>query len=517
MKSAWTLILATTCLSIGIFVIWFTYILFQNQIRFEHVEQVRKPLFGLRDEVIGTGGAFWGDYNNDGHLDAVIPHESKGLLFLEGSAFGTFVEKNIQGVMFPENYQVKDVALADYNNDSCLDMYLVSPWQDRLLQGMCDGTFRDATEQSGIIASKRDDATSAVWADYDNDGLLDLYVTEYGEASNILYHNEGNGSFSVVTEEAGVSGISYCSKTRAQQLNARNSLQAAWFDYNKDNLIDLFVTNDSQAYSPLYRNNGDGTFTEVTKEAGMCRGADAMGIAVGDYDNDLDFDVYVTNAGANLLWENQNDGTFRNVADERGVADVQTLGWGAVFFDYDNDGDSDLYVVNGDVLVRSEHKVGFGDVRFDRFFQNNKGNFRNVANARGLFEEAPNRGVAIGDANRDGFYDLFVGGDGLFKSDPYKLYLNTGNANNWIGLTLRGVLSNKDAVGARIEVVAGGKTQLRHISAGESFNSQHMFSQIVGLGPSTTIEEIRIYWPSGYIQTVQGISSNQYVLISEER
>lgn len=466
-----------------------------------------------------SGSVAWGDYDGDGDDDVLVASHTHRVALLENRE-GNFVDVTFQSGL--SSYQIHNVNAAyfgDYNNDSCVDIFMVSGRDDALFKNDCDGGFVDVTEGAFVKIRRNveDQGFSMAWGDYNNDSFLDLYITHYSDASNVLYKNNGDGTFEDVTEIANVFGKARCDVPGVAH-KGKNSLQPVWFDYNNDGWVDLFVANDSDGYSPLYRNNKDGTFTDVTQEAGLCKPADAMGVAVADYDSDLDLDIYVTNAGPNLLWENQGDGMFKNVASELNLDDSETLGWGAAFFDYDNDTDLDLYIVNGDVVFRSVNRKGKGDIRDNRLLENRKGIFTDVTQTTWSSSKVPERGIALSDYNQDGVVDILIGRDGLFQKNNKSLLLEgrSSKAQNWLSMSLRGVYSNPHGIGATIYVTSGDKTQMRHIASGDSFTAQHTYTQHVGLGDAERVEEVRVHWPSGREQVLQNILVNKHLVIREE-
>ncbi len=470
-------------------------------------------------------GIAWGDYDGDGHLDVLV---SRGVVTLyKNNGDGTFTDVT-------EKAGLKDIIgtgafFGDYDNDGCPDIYFSG--SNRLVHNNCNGTFTDVTQKAGIKSSNS--GRGASWVDYDGDGFLDLYVTNYGSSEvtadkyiyfsepNVLYHNNHDGTFTDVTKKAGVEGVNNCNMDGPEKghIDSRNgpykeSFQPVWFDYNNDGWPDLFIATDA-GISPLYKNNGDGTFTNVTKEAGLCRLGSGMGVTVGDYNNDGNMDIYVTNILANYLWQNQGNGTFREVAAEAKVSDFDSLGWGTSFLDYDNDGNLDLYVVNG-IAKDATYKTYEGG-KIDRLYKNNgKGSFLEVAGMEGILGNYNKEPVAIADYNEDGFLDIFVVSGRYEENHHYSLYTNQGNSNSWLTIKLIGTKSNRDAIGARIILKANGKTQTREIINGSSFLSQNSPWQTFGLGKSKKIDSIEVRWPSGKKQVLENINVKQTLTITEK-
>lgn len=492
------------------------------------------PVSGLKSFRYSYGVS-WADYDNDGDADLFIGGVTPKLWRNEGGTFSDATEKaGIGGIV-----GISTGVFGDYDNDGCVDLYL-SGTQGRsfLFRNSCDGSFHDVTGPAGFreVLVRSYSGRGATWGDYDNDGYLDLYVTHWGDMEpderyvsepNLLYRNNGDGTFIELSASAGISGIAGCDFqiSPAERLGSflKWPFQPIWFDYNGDHLLDLYIANDGGA-SPLYRNDGDGTFTEVTAQAGLCKHMYAMGVAVADYDEDGDLDLYVTNDGANFLWRNNGDGTFTDTAAEAGVADHASVGWGAQFLDYDNDSDLDLYVANGTgetppfPVPKKVPDEPFGELMQDRLFENDgSGHFTDVAPAKGITASFPKEGFATADYNNDGFIDLFVAGSRKFGTVENILYANTTkNGNRWLAVELVGTTSNRQGIGAKIYVTSGRKTQLRQVVSGESFLSQNHSLQIFGLGRSRRVQEVKILWPNGGQSILNNVPVNQRIIVREQ-
>jgi len=491
---------------------------------------------GIKREEPLTGAA-WADYDSDGFLDLLLGGKTTKLYHNNGN--GTFTDATKKsGILFGPT---KAGVFGDYDNDGCPDLYLTAFGlrTDSLYRNNCNGAFTDVTKKSGI-KKELYNGFGAAWADFDNDGYLDLYVTSYGIAKvsdtnelllightnepNVLYHNNRDGTFTDVTDKAGVSGMTTCSAFALKLVKGtlpkgwpyKESYQPIWFDYNNDGEIDLFIATDA-GISPLYQNNGNGTFTEVTKEAGLCRGGTGMGVTVGDYDTDGNMDIYITNVGANYLWHNNGDGTFSEMGAEAGVADPLTIGWGTGFFDYNNDGFLDLYSVNGTVSRRAGiSNPEIGKVMLDKLYKNNGvGTFREVAASEGIIGDYSKEAAAFGDYDNDGFTDVVVLTSYFTGDSRSHLYKNQGNKNHWITIQLIGTKSNRDSIGARITLTANGKTQIREVVSGSSYISQNSLWQTFGLGKTNKVDEIEIRWPSGIKKVLRNIKTNQKLIITE--
>ena len=508
----------------------------------------------IKDSGIKKGGestgVAWADYNNDGYLDLLMLGGRDGNKLYRNNKDGTFTDVTKEAGMTPT--AIIGLApiswagsFADYDNNGCIDFYVsnrVDNRSDTLYRNNCDGTFTDVSSAAGIEDTYR--GTGIAWADYNNDGYVDIYVANYGERiafetyisePNILYRNNGDGTFTDTTEESGVMGIADCSGfTPGEGLDftVRNgpwkiAFQPIWFDYNNDRRPDLFIATDA-SISPLYRNNGDGTFTDVTQEAGLCLKGTGMGVTVGDYDNDGDLDLYVTNTGPNYFWENNGDDTFTEVAQRTGTADSSSLGWAVGFLDYDNDGNLDLYDINGSVTVEarpaglsggvpSRRTIAFQMNVTDKLYKNTgEGVFTEVSLQEGIYGSDAKEGAAFADYNNDGFIDVIVVSSHLEEKSSHRLYQNQGNSNNWLTVQLVGTKSNRDGIGARITITTGEKYQIREIINGSSFLSQNSLWQTFGLGISSRADVVKVEWPSGAIQTLFNVQLNQKIIIVEK-
>ena len=501
---------------------------FRNQY-FENIYELSQL-----ERTDSPSGGSWGDYNNDGWQDLLVTGKTTKLYKNNGNSTFTDVTKESGLVELPSS---ATGVFGDYDNDGCLDLYVKivnANFSNKLFHNNCNGSFSDVTTLSRLanIGEKRR-GSGASWGDYDNDGFIDLYIANHGSyrpdgeyiitfEPNVLYHNNGDGTFTDVTVKAGVSGITNCVEPRYSWSHIKGSeggplklsFQPIFFDYNDDGLVDLFIATDG-GVNPLYRNNGDGTFVEVTDEVGICVYGSGMGVSIGDFDNSGTPDIYVTNVGSNYLWSNEGSGKFYEVAKAFGVSDSLSIGWGTSFLDFDNDGNLDLYIANGIVNDAEIVESGIGQVRLDKLYYNNGDNFENVSSSMGFEGDYPKEGLAIGDFNNDGFEDIFVLSAWRLGEDKSRLYRNSGNNNNWITIKLVGTKSNKDGIGAKVIVVSGGKTQTKFVTSGSSFLSQNSIWQTFGLGISDKIDKIEINWSSGIVQALEDIKVNQFLTIVE--
>jgi hypothetical protein len=491
------------------------------------------------------------------------------------------------------------VCAADYDGDGYVDFYIVSgrdlynrglSARNALYHNNGDGTFTDVTEKAGVPGTAY--GLGCVWGDYDNDGFPDLYVTQYGK--NILYHNNGNGTFTDVTDKAGVG---------ATELGTTFHTGATFFDYDRDGRLDLYAGGycnflpTSQRYcdigggvlsscrptiyggSPacLYHNNGDGTFTNVTRAAKVYNPSGInLAVLAGDYDNDGWPDLFVSNDGIEAyLYHNLHDGTFESVGPTSGMAfsgegnqmaamclsladykhegflslyvsDFQMMGdhlfhntgkgyfddvgfeagiteptksvlsFGGGFFDYDNDGWADLFITNGSVYPEIEQVTT--DIKYKQisslFHNEHNGRFTEVTKLSGNGFDKPHsgRGVAFADFNNDGNIDVLVGNDG---EAPLLMHNGGAPANHFLSLKLVGTQSNRDAMGARVKVQAGGMTQIGEVMGGGSYLSQSDLRLHFGLGASPRAEQVEIIWPRGLHQAFQNVPADKFYEIEE--
>jgi hypothetical protein len=425
------------------------------------------------------------------------------------------------------------LAVGDYNNDGWPDMYVTGYGASKLYRNNGNGTFADVTGQAGVNNSLW--GTSAAFFDYDNDGYLDLYVCNYlivDEAnlpctlydgkpycsiqkfkgsSSKLFHNNRDGTFTNVTE-----------KTKIANPNGKG-LGVIALDYDNDSRIDLFQANDAAA-NFLYHNNPDGTFSEVALEAGVAfdpngNARGGMGVDAEDLDGDGYLEIFVANYSGqtNALFHNERDGLFTEMTNKLGLGTVSIpmSGFGARFFDYDNDGLVDLFVLNGhpfEPINKMFPETTYTEPPF--LFENTGKGFREVAAEHGasLKKFYSGRGLAIGDIDNDGDSDLLLINVG---EPPVLLRNDGGNGNRWLGIRLVGTMSNRDAVGAKVTVTANGKRTTRQLLGGTSYCSASDLRLLFGLGTITKAEMVEVKWPSGQLSTLKAVNANQYVTIKE--
>jgi len=337
------------------------------------------------------------------------------------------------------------------------------------------------------------------FADMDNDGDLDAFISNRdGEADdqrNYLYRND-EGTYIDITESAGLS------------MSSHLSFCSIIFDYNKDGFQDIYISNDKpDNLNILYKNNGDGTFDDVSEYSGAGIGINAMTTTIGDYNNDGWFDIYITNTPeGNELLRNNGDGTFTNVAEATATT-FNSVGWGAVFLDADSDGLLDLYVSSDfDGSVGSFLSAAF-------YHQQNNETFSIPQNIGFQDDTRKSYTNAIGDIDNDGKPDIVVGND----IEPNFLWANkTVNENNWLKVKLEGVISNRDGIGNTIEINIDGQSQYRYTLAGEGYLSQNSFYEFFGMGNATEVDYVKVTWTAtGETEIITNIAANQAIIIKE--
>jgi hypothetical protein len=505
-----------------------------------------------------NGGVAMFDFDNDGRLDIYLvnsytveaalakkPRPPAALYRnLDAGKFEDVAAK--AGVADPG--WAMGVSVADYDNDGDDDLYVTCFGPNKLYRNLGNGKFEDVTAKAGVGDARF--STGAAWGDYDRDGDLDLFVANYVDfklddlpqfgkgalcqyrnipvqcgprglpgAGDTLYRNDsvrgGDGTFTDVSKQA-----------KVDDPNGFYGLGVMWTDFDDDGWIDIYVANDATP-NYAYRNNRDGTFTEMglmlgvaVDENGVEQGS--MGISIGDYDRDGRFDLIVTNFAEqyNTIYRKNADGTFADVSRATKTADVSMplVGWGVKFFDYDHDGWLDLLVVNGHVYPQIEGAFPGGEYRQRKLFYRNlrNGTFEDLSNSVGeaVKERRASRGAAFGDYDEDGDLDVIINDlDG-----PPMLLRNDGGAQvgNWIKLQLVGTKSNRNAVGAKVELKAGGLTQIDEVRAGDSYISHSDWRLHFGLGKAATVDEITVRWPSGKTEKLTKVAVNRVMKIVEK-
>lgn len=482
-----------------------------------------------RADAIQAGVAFL-DFDGDGRPDIFLTNSGGPNALYRNNGNGTFTDvAAAAGVADPDGISI-GVACADYDNDGRCDLLVTRLGGGvRLYRNRGDGTFADVTEAAGL-AEPGGHPASAAWADVDGDGFLDLYVTywldsippdladstrmeselrqEYTARSrgHKLYRNNGDGTFSDATGLLGA-------------VPPAPGLAVGFVDYDDDGRPDLYVVNDMGKYvqpNKLFHNDGS-RFVEVGEQAGVDARLFGMGVAFGDYDGDGRLDVYATNMGANALFRNLGGGKFAPAANRAGVGrgtvrGENSVGWGTAFLDVDNDGHLDLYFVAGVVYPMPPVDGKFQPDQPNALFHNRgDGTFRDVSKITRTDHTGCARGLAVADFDGDGFLDLLIANYG----QPPALLKNNGNANRWLQVRLVGTTSNRDGIGARLTLTAGGRQQVREVASGTSFLSQSSLVQHFGLGKLERAEALEVRWPSGRVQRVEEVTTNQVLTVVE--
>jgi len=502
-------------------------------------------------ESFGGGAAFL-DYDQDQKLDVLLVRGSTIQNFLKkggdpiaslyhNDGDGTFTDITQQSGLGAARGWGMGVTVADYDNDGYPDVFITGFGRNFLFHNQGDGTFVDVTDKAGLRGGGW--STGAAFADYDRDGFLDLYVARYVEfdvrnpprrnsscvfqaievycgptgflgSPDILYHNNGNGTFTDVSARAGITDLK----------NKYYGLGVTWADYDNDGWPDVFVANDiTPRY--LYHNNKNGTFTDqgtmsgvAYDEQGMTQGS--MGVDFGDYDNDGWMDVTETNFShePKELYRNLHNGLFDDVTYPSGIGDPSWhyLSWGTQFIDYDNDGWLDIFTVNGHVYPEMDRpNTGTTFSQRPLLFRNNgNGTFEEVGESSGeaMKKKYGGRGAAFGDFDNDGDIDVLVNN---IDAAPTLLRNDGGNQLNWLEILLVGTRSNRDAIGARLTLQAGSLRMIREIKAGGSFMSTSDRRAHFGLGKARTVDTLEIRWPSGAVETLRNLPVNRILTYKE--
>ena len=511
-------------------------------IEFRHINGAGGKKYVI--ETVGAGGGFF-DYDGDGRLDIYLINGAatpgvhyemppRNALY-QNQGNGTFVDVTAMAGVGDTGYGM-GMAVGDYDNDGDLDLYVGNFGPNTLYQNQGDGTFVDVTATAGVGDERW--ASSCAFSDVDLDGYVDLYAANYHNFSydnhrvcaeggsglqlycgpeafdgvaDVLYRNQGDGTFVDITEQAGL----YSAEGK--------ELGVVFGDVDLDGDPDLYLAND-KTLNFLYVNDGKGVFAESGLLAGTAYNEDGdveagMGVDMGDYDNDLYPDLFVTNFQweTNTLYKNLGDDTFIDETFLAGLGkgSIPYLSWGTRFFDVDNDGDRDIFVANGHLesdveayenttfAQRNQLFLNVGDGRFDEY---------KPAAGTALALQKVSRGAAFGDYDDDGDIDVLV----TNVNDAPTLLRNDGaNKGHYVQLRLVGSKSNAAAIGARVEVYAGALIQSDEVRSGSSFLSQSDLRLHFGLGDAKGVEKAVVYWPSGLVEEFASIAVDKETLLRE--
>jgi len=501
-------------------------------------------------EATGSGAAIL-DYDRDGWPDIFLvngttltsdpsnPKEKPTSHLFHNNHDGTFTDVTVRAGLASTAWG-QGACVGDYDNDGFDDLYVTSYGKNRLFHNQGNGTFKEVAEQSGVAGTGKEWGTGCAFVDYDRDGKLDLVVANYvhfdlaktpkpgaglscmwkgvpvmcgprglPSAPNAIYHNLGDGKFEDVSKSSGF-----------EHTNGHYCFSVTTLDYNDDGWPDIYVACDSTP-SILYRNNHDGTFTDVAADSGVAFNEDGreqagMGSTSIDYDGDGHLDIFKTNFSddTSTLYHNNGDGTFTDATFTAGLGiNTEALGWGTMFADVNNDGWPDLLVVNGHVYPEVDSAKLGSFYRESRFLYLNLGNgkFRDASGTSGpaLAEPKSSRGLATADLFNDGRIEAVINN---LSDDPMLLVNLARNQNHWLGLHLIGVSSNHDAIGARVTLHSATRVWVNEVRSGSSYNSSSDLRLHFGLGMETQLKDIQVNWPNGTTEFFDPPASTDRIL-----
>ena len=501
-------------------------------------------------ETTGTGVAIF-DYDNDGWPDIFFVNGTRLARFSADDApsnhlyrnnhDGTFSDVTAKAGLTATGWG-QGVCVGDYDNDGWEDLYVTYYGKNRLYHNR-NGVFTEVAKQAGVAGSGKAWGTGCAFVDYDRDGHLDLMVANYVDfdlatapapgdrptciwkgvpvmcgprglagAKNILYHNRGDGTFEDVTTKAHI-----------DRTDGHYAFSVSTFDFDDDGWPDIYVACDSTP-SILYRNNHDGTFTDVAVTSGSAFNEDGreqagMGSTVADFNGDGHLDIFKTNFSddTSTLYRNNGDGTFTDATSAAGLGLYsQYLGWGTMFFDFDNDGWPDLILVNGHVYPEVDSQHLGSSYREPRILYHNNGDgtFSDISASAGnaVTTPASSRGLAVGDLFNDGKISVVISN---MNAAPSLLVNQIKNSNRWIAIHTIGAKSNRDGIGARVRVKTATRILVDEVRSGSSYDSNSDMRVHFGLGAATKIEWVEIRWPSGLLERYANLSVDEIHTVKE--
>jgi hypothetical protein len=521
----------------------FTEVTSEAGITFRNTSGSAEKHYIIETQSAGVG---WWDYDGDGELDLYFtngpadveaPESGEGNALYRGLGRGRFAETTAQTGLGLKGWNM-GCSMADYDNDGDTDLFVTRWGPDALFRNDGKGRFAEVGAKAGVADPGW--GIGSGFGDYDNDGDLDLYVANYVEFAlhgppffdqwcthtgipaacgpkgftaqrDALFRNEGKGHFTDLTQEAGIAQPAYY------------GMGVVWGDVDSDGDLDLYVANDGQPNN-LFRNEGKGRFSDVAQQSGTAFSGDGraqagMGVALGDYDNDGQYDLLVTNFAQDYdtLYRNEGNGFFADVSGITGLAGPSRpfLSWGVFFFDWDQDGWQDIFIANGHLMPAIDRAgVGLSYRERNQLFRNTgQGRFEDVTlrAGPGMAPERVARGAACADYDGDGDLDVAVAN----LDDHPALLRNDGPKGHWLLLRLRGALSNRDGIGARVELRSASGKQYRQVCGGSSFQAQHDLRVHFGLGEDAVAETLQVHWPSGIVQTFSQVAADRSYTLTE--
>ena len=514
-------------------------------IKFTHLNGMSEQKY--LPETMGSGCLFF-DYDNDGFLDIYLVNSGTSCANINeprtrlneinrlyrNNGNDTFSDITLRVGMDKNSGFGMGCISADYDNDGDQDVYLTNFGMNQLYRNNGDGTFTDVTKQAGVANAKW--SVSASFGDYNLDGFLDLYVANYLDYNIETAHPctlEGVHIYCGPHEYPGAPDTLHRNNgdgtftdvtARSGVVNSGKGMGVLFTDYNNDGYPDIFVTNDA-VEDYLYRNNRDGTFTDVALAAGIAynsegRATASMGIANGDYDNDGGLDLFVTNFSleVNSLFHNDGDGFYTMTTFEVGLAEpsFSRLGFGTQFLDVDNNGTLDLLVANGHVwdnVTQITPSLSYRQT-CQLFLNNGEGKYQNITSSAGTFFNSPvvARGTASGDYDNDGDIDILISCCG---GTPILLRNDSKTENRWLKIKLTGTTGNRNGIGTKVYLKTNKTTYLSEVTSGGSYASGNDYTLHFGLGSTETVDSIEIHWLGGNVQHLENVSTNRLIQIVE--